>query len=927
MPKRDIHITEDEQEAIENFPHLEKYIDNFSKEHGRPTFYPKLSRDMKQTIPYPNLIYPVGDPIFIHIYREPGTETQYNVIEPPLEEEDKKLYEELTERLIEVSNRFPVPKDQTKIGKIIEDLFDVVVKKSNKTQITPSNIFVTDKQYETLRYYLLRNRVGYGKLEPLFYDKNLEDIHCTGIGPVTTIHKIFGLVYTSIVFKEDLDLNMYIRDVSERAGRPASDANSVVDAIMPDGSRVNILYGRDVSLNGSSFTIRKFSDVPVSITQVINWGTMSSEVAAYMWLAMQNGMNVFVCGETASGKTTSLNAMCAFVKPSDKVYTVENTPEVTMPHDVWQHLATREAGRSSDVTYLDLLIAALRSRPNYIIVGEIRGEEGNVAFQAMQCVNDTYFLSQLGLASIKNVFNSMKKFSEPLKSESKDYYELNIQVPVYDAKENKFKINLAKRIARMPKQKLKKIIFKDGNVVSVTDKHKFLTKKGEKKASDLKINDIIYDENLLKEKRERILEIIKNKEIKKNNFLNTFEAVYYTYNMFNDIKKTFPKVWIKRDDNINNILSSCKDDKTINESFDRNKKIKEKLVEFDYLFACMKKTNNFPKFVKVRLKSKGKGYFYKKLFKDPSEHILDILRHKDSRLKSILKLDLLDFDFSLFEEFYNKLKKSNKTKEIKIEKKSKKEIVKDYFLKNKKITNEKIKYLELPSEEIKKVNFFFGLLGYASSKDVLDKKNGYLIFKKEEQRVLFIEEDFDHTYDLVFGKEKYYYFGSNGSFYFVNDTGHPVMSTFHAGSVTSMIQRITAPPINVPIAAVDNLNISLIQMAVMRQNQHLRRVLTVNEIERYYEPAHKMVTRTVFTWESVSDSHVFRGLYNSFILEEKIAKMSGYTDTRLIYDELFKRKRILNKMIELKIFDYYEVWDLMKKFFYGGYDALPFRVD
>lgn len=355
------------------------------------------------------------------------------------------------------------------------------------------------------------------------------------------IHKIFGMVYTNIEFRDDIELNKYVIEVTERVERPASDANSVVDAMMPDGSRSNFIYGRDISLEGSSFTIRKFSEVPVSITQIINWGTMSSQVAAYLWLSLENGMNIFVCGETASGKTTTLNAMCTFIKPDDKIYTVENTPEVTMPHETWQHLLSREAGKDTDVTMQDLLIASLRSRPNYIIVGEIRGAEGNVAFQAMQ-------------------------------------------------------------------------------------------------------------------------------------------------------------------------------------------------------------------------------------------------------------------------------------------------------------------------------------------------------------------------------------------------TGHPVLSTFHAGNVTTMIQRITGEPINVPLAFVDNLNIALIQMAVTNKGQHLRRVLSVTELERFYAPASKMITRQVFEWNPTKDVHVFKGMLNSYILETKIAKMIGMEDTRDIYKELDLRKKILDKLIEHEIFNYFDVWEIIKNYHIIGKEALPFEI-
>jgi archaeal flagellar protein FlaI len=386
---REVDKTIDFNQAKKKFRHLSEYLGKLKERKiPMPEFYPELGREMK-SMKMPNLIYPVGDPIFIHIYREQGKPIEYNVIEPTLNEKERKIYNFVVEKLIIKVYKNTIPEDLSELVKIFTKLLDeVITYKPDKSLVLKPKMIVKKDEYDIIKYYLIRDRVGYGKLEPLFYDPNLEDIHCTGVGKVKTIHKVFDLVYTSIEFIDDLELNKYILSTSERVERPASDAHSVVDAIMPDGSRVNFIYGRDVSLEGSSFTIRKFASTPVSVTQVVNWGTMSAELAGYLWLALENGMNLFVCGETASGKTTTLNAISAFIKPVDKVYTVENTPEVSMPHDVWQHLVTRgsdkESKEGSGVSYLDLLIAALRSRPNYIIVGEIRGEEGAVAFQAMQ---------------------------------------------------------------------------------------------------------------------------------------------------------------------------------------------------------------------------------------------------------------------------------------------------------------------------------------------------------------------------------------------------------------------------------------------------------------------------------------------------------------------------------------------------------------
>jgi flagellar protein FlaI len=173
--------------------------------------------------------------------------------------------------------------------------------------------------------------------------------------------------------------------MSERMGRPASISRPIIDGALPDGSRINIIYADDVSVNGPTFTIRKFSAEPLSAAQLSGWNTVSAQEAAYLWLCLENGMSVFVCGETASGKTTLLNAIFPFIRYDQKIFSAEDTLEVQPPHAVWQQLSTREFGpEESKVDTFALLRAGLRSRPNYIIVGEIRGKEGNVAFQAMQ---------------------------------------------------------------------------------------------------------------------------------------------------------------------------------------------------------------------------------------------------------------------------------------------------------------------------------------------------------------------------------------------------------------------------------------------------------------------------------------------------------------------------------------------------------------
>ncbi len=533
------------EEALRRNPHLKIYIDNVKKREGRvPQFITSLSRDLKE-LTHPNLIYPVGDPIFIHISSDKEGNKRYTAVEPELKDDEKDDFEEITNKMLEYAPEERVPSSDEEMERLIEKLF----KKATGTGIlkggtffSGSRVTISENQADKFLYLLKRDIIGTGPLEPLIRDAYIEDIHVIGARNTHVVHKIFGMLETNINFGDDIALVEYLKNMGERIGRPVSEASPIVDGSLPDGSRINIIFSTDVSKKGPSFTIRKFSEVPLSITQLVAWGTLSSEEAAYLWLCLEYGMSIFVCGETASGKTTTLNSILPFIKPDSKIYTAEDTAEVLPPHNVWQQLLTRErGGEAGRVDLFDLLRAALRSRPNYIIVGEIRGKEGNIAFQAMQ-------------------------------------------------------------------------------------------------------------------------------------------------------------------------------------------------------------------------------------------------------------------------------------------------------------------------------------------------------------------------------------------------TGHPVLATFHAASVKKMIQRFTGDPINVPITFIDNLNVALIQQAVYRKGKFLRRCTSVEEIEGYYDEIGGVVTRTVFQWDPVTDRHVFRGLNNSYILENKIAQTAGYEDPREIYNELELRAKIIEEMIARNILGYFEVNDIIRAFYKRGLEGLPFTI-
>ena len=213
-----------------------------------------------------------------------------------------------------------------------------------------------------------------------------EDIHVIGPHECHVDHGVYGMLETTVDFGTPQEFDNWLRNMGERMGDPLSDSDPIVDSTLPDGSRINIIYSDDVSLKGSSLTIRQGDEVPLSINQITHWGTLSPQLSAYLWLCLENEQTVFVVGETASGKTTTLNAILPYIPDDSKIYTAEDTAEVIPPHNTWQQLLTREGGDegSSDVDMFDLVAAALRSRPDYIIVGEVRGAEGRMAFQAAQ---------------------------------------------------------------------------------------------------------------------------------------------------------------------------------------------------------------------------------------------------------------------------------------------------------------------------------------------------------------------------------------------------------------------------------------------------------------------------------------------------------------------------------------------------------------
>jgi flagellar protein FlaI len=377
-------------------PHLREHLQKFKQITGEFPLVIEEADDEYET-DRPNVLYHVGGPIYSHIYGDLGQDMKYYAIEPELAADERMVFDEVRNRLLERSVTKPAPSNEAEYDDRIEELLQettrittgdaddggVLSRLSRLTDV--GKVEVTEETYENIRYRLNRDIVGLGPLEPIMRDPANEDIHVIGPNQTFVDHAVYSMLETTVEWESDAEFDQWIRNMGERIGDPVSDSDPIVDSTLPDGSRLNLIYSDDVSLKGPSITIRQSEGEPLSMFQITKWGTLSPQLAAYLWLCLENEQTVFVVGETASGKTTTLNASFSFIPRDAKIYTAEDTAEVLPPHDTWQQLLTRE-GETEDtsVDMFDLVAAALRSRPDYIILGEVRGAEGRMAFQAAQ---------------------------------------------------------------------------------------------------------------------------------------------------------------------------------------------------------------------------------------------------------------------------------------------------------------------------------------------------------------------------------------------------------------------------------------------------------------------------------------------------------------------------------------------------------------
>ncbi|WP_175060060.1 ATPase, T2SS/T4P/T4SS family [Thermococcus sp. 2319x1] len=431
----------------------------------------------------------------------------YEIRLPKLSEEEEKLVRIVRDRAIaEIQidpESIPDPEERRRVfGRAVKNIM---------RELAPS---ISEARMNTLVNLVVQNMIGYGKLDPLVRDDNLEEVMVIGTGrPVYVWHRKFYMCKTNIVFDDEREILNIIERIARQVGRRIDQQTPLLDARLPDGSRVNATI-RPVSLDGPTLTIRKFKKDPLTIIDLLKYGTFNLEIASLLWVFVDGlgvkPANVLVAGGTGSGKTTTLNALAMFIPPSERVISIEDTAELQLPIEHWVRLETRPPNieGKGEITMDDLVKNTLRMRPDRIIVGEVRGPEARTMFTAMNTGHNgaLYDFSVIQLSNGKFVLigdlveELFKKYSDRIETykdleyivlDEKDRFEVVSVGP--DLKAGKHIVSRVWRRKVRDGERLMRIKTRTGNEVILTKTHPFFVfSNGDvirKEAEKLRVGD------------------------------------------------------------------------------------------------------------------------------------------------------------------------------------------------------------------------------------------------------------------------------------------------------------------------------------------------------------------------------------------------------------------------------------------------------
>ncbi len=355
------------------------------------------------------MLYPLIKPYtYANIKWDPSENTLiYNVIEPEMDDSEKEMLKKIEDGLIQVIN---ISLEDIRKQENVLDFLEENV----RSLLDDYDYHLNDQEYYKLMYYIFRNFIGLNEIEPMLRDPYIEDIGMDGVNvPIYVVHQKYGSLKTNVMFKSEETAREFITKLAERCDRYISYAEPLLDGALPDGTRINASLAGDVTTRGPTFSIRKFRDVPFTPVDMVRLNTASAEMLAYLWFVVENGANILITGGVATGKTSFLNTLSLFIHPDSKVVSIEDTRELSLPHENWIPGVARSGFTGTgigEVSLFDLLKESFRQNPDYLIVGEIRGKEAYVMFQSMASGHPS--MSTMHAGSIDDVIRRLQ--TEPI---------------------------------------------------------------------------------------------------------------------------------------------------------------------------------------------------------------------------------------------------------------------------------------------------------------------------------------------------------------------------------------------------------------------------------------------------------------------------------------------------------------------------------
>lgn len=891
---------------------------------------------------------------------------EYLVIEPELSDYEKKALKKIKEFIIEASEPdLEALENREALERYIKKQFEKALKKY-KIKINPAS---KDK----LLYYLIRDLVGYGDLEVLMRDPNIEDISCDGVGlPVYVWHRRYESIPTNVKYETEEELLAILNKLAYKAGKQISVAFPIVEGSLPEGYRIHLTLS-EVSRRGGTFTIRKFREEPYTIIDLIKFKTVSTLLAAYFWLLVDLKRSLMILGATGSGKTTTLNAIAMFIRPEAKIVTIEDTPEINLPHENWIPLVTRpshEAWRM-DVTLYELLRTALRQRPDYIIVGEVRGEEAYTLFQAIASVSgDVPILlydEKSGSIMLERIGKFVDQFYE--KSEERIPKYLDGKWRVLTFENGRIVFRPIKYVLRHRVDHIYEIEYENYGRILATGSHSvFVLDEGdltikEKKVAELKkgdllisfckirpfkytsdslvidLVDLLRDDDEVKIRVPLYLGATEYKELKLKDYVSQETNIYSRVQAYLRCDKERIPALLKLDKNLALVIGTYLATGSI-----AGKNIVILKTNNGYVSRITNYLKNFGIEIKVHTTRETVTiYAYSallvKILSRLSESELlsylwmashDIINELIKGFNSVCQKKYLDEGTISRIVWLGKLYgldiKCDKSKNVILESYLKSKIPSSIILKVLKVLrNEGIKIDDIIKELenkgyvnreearaiLRRIEVYLGELR-TDIKDLILKLRDIIEGEIVVYRVLkVVRRSYSgYVYDVSVPRSEAFFGGYIPIL--LHNTGHAGLSTMHAENVHYAIRRLETRPMNVPRELIPMMNVFVEIARIERRGTVFRRIIGVYETLGVDTETGEVKLHQVFKWDPISDQILFTG--KSPLLEE-IAKRGIYLVGNVM-EELKVREAILRRLVERDIRSFREVAKVLRDYYY-----------